>query len=500
MGRPGSSRPIELTSFSGICSPLIAMLTDHLEAQLLRHLGHEPTAGQRRLFQFIPRFIMAPEKDEVLMVKGYAGTGKTTAMRSLVRTLQEHKLKVELLAPTGRAAKVLQRITGRTAYTIHKKIYRQRSSRDGFGTFVLDKNLHYQTIFIVDEASMISNTPAEGSVFGRGKLLDDLLYYVYSGAQCKLILVGDTAQLPPVGRTLSPALEHAELQSHAFSVHEFFLEEVVRQKKESGILVNATLLRKSLEVEEVILPQLRLDHYPDIQYVYGTDILELLGTCYDRAGQEETMVVVRSNKQANKYNAGIRSRILWKEEEITKGDLLMVVKNNYFWMTGHERLDFIANGDICEITNIHGFEERYGYRFADLSIRLIDYDDLEMDVKVLLETLNIESASLTAEQHQDLFYTVAEDYAEVSPKKKRWEKVRNDPFFNALQVKFAYAVTCHKAQGGQWKNVFVDHGYFTDDMLNREYLRWLYTAFTRTTEHLYLVNFSKKFFPEGSVE
>jgi len=476
------------------------MLTDHLESLLINHLGHDPTPGQMKLFQFVPHFLLALEKDEILLVKGYAGTGKTTAMRSLVKTLQQFKLKVVLLAPTGRAAKVLRKITGHAAFTIHKKIYRQKSSKDGFGTFILDKNLHTQTLFIVDEASMISNASPEGSIFGSGQLLEDLLYYVYSGTQCKLILVGDTAQLPPVGRTLSPALDLPELQSHGFQVHEFFLEEVVRQQKESGILQNATQLRKSLGAKQIRYPQFRTDHYPDIQYVHGNDFLELLGQCYDTSGQEETMVVVRSNKQANKYNAGIRSRILWREEEISRSDLLMVVKNNYFWMAEHEQLDFIANGDICEIISIQGFEERYGYRFADLSIRLIDYDDLEVDVKVILETLHLESASMSSKQHQDLFYLVAEDYADVSPKKKRWEKVKNDPYFNALQVKFAYAVTCHKAQGGQWKNVFIDHGYFVDDMMSREYIRWLYTAFTRTTDMLYLVNFSKKFFPEGLLE
>ena len=320
----------------------LTMLTDHLQKQLIRHLGHEPTSVQLRVLDMLPQFILDLDRDEILLLKGYAGTGKTTLMRSLVMTMREHKRKVILLAPTGRAAKVLHRITRYPAHTIHKRIYRQKSSRDGLGTFVLDKNLTLDTLFVVDEASMISNTALEGSIFGSGKLLEDLLYYVYSGTRCKLILIGDTAQLPPVGRELSPALEAAALETHGFPVHEFFLDEVVRQDKESGVLVNATLLRNSLKGTLPDLPRIQLAEFKDIQYVNGEEFLDLLQYCYDTDGFEETMVVVRSNKQANNYNSGIRSRILWREEEISRGDLMMVVKNNYHWISQHEQMDFIA--------------------------------------------------------------------------------------------------------------------------------------------------------------
>ncbi len=461
--------------------------------RLVSNLGHEPTRGQRTLFQFLPQFLDNPEPDDILLVKGYAGTGKTTAMSSLVRTLHHFKIKTVLLAPTGRAAKVFTGITGMPARTIHKKIYRQKSSKDGFGTFVLDKNLHTKTFFIVDEASLISNAPSEHSIFGSGRLLEDLLSYVYSGNQNKLILVGDTAQLPPIGRDVSPALEKNELSKQGFRVFEFFLSEVVRQDEESGILENATSLRNSIQSVESGFPELRLSGFDDIMYLYGEDFLDSLNECYENNGFEETMVVVRSNKQANRYNAGIRSRILWREEQISRGDYLMVVKNNYFWMADHENLDFIANGDIFEVVGIGNYEDRFGHHYANISVRLVDYEGAELDVKVLLDTLDIESASLPSDAHKEMFYAVAEDYADITPKRKRWEKVKNDPYFNALQVKFAYAITCHKAQGGQWKNVFIDHGYFVEDMMGREYLRWLYTAFTRATRNLYLVNFNKQF-------
>lgn len=476
------------------------MLKNHILKYLQEYLGHDPTAGQETLLTNLPDFLLHPEKDEILLLKGYAGTGKTTMMKALVKTLGKFRLKSVLLAPTGRAAKVLSNITGKPAYTIHKKIYRQKSAKDGFGTFVLDKNLHSNTFFIVDEASLISNTSTDLSVFGSGKLLEDLLYFVYDGNRCKLIIVGDMAQLPPVGREISPALDAMELKVYGFEVKEFFFNEVVRQSAESGILWNATQVRNELEKNKPGLPGLRLSNFEDIRYITGNDFLDELGISYDTSGIEETMVVVRSNKQANHYNTGIRNRILWKEDKISIGDYMMVVKNNYFWIGENKQVDFIANGDIFEIQKIYGYEERYGYNYANVKIRLVDYIDTELDVKIILDTLNIETASIPMEEQKELFYYVSQDYNDISSKKKRYEKVREDPFFNALQVKFAYAVTCHKAQGGQWKNVFIDHGYFIDEMLSKEYLRWLYTAFTRSTSKLYLVNFNKRFFKEGELD
>lgn len=476
------------------------MLKDHIQAKLIEFLDHEPTPGQILFNTYLPDFLLQENQDEVLVLKGYAGTGKTTSIKAMVKTLEYFHIRSVLMAPTGRAAKVMTAISGSPAYTIHKKIYRQKSSKDGFGVFALDRNLYKNTFFIVDEASMISNEANELSIFGSGKLLDDLLYYVYSGKNCKLILVGDTAQLPPVGKDTSPALNITEIKAQGFVVHECFFNEVIRQSSESGILFNATLLREKLKEKHPGKVVFTMKGFDDIQYLPGSLLLDELSDCYNSAGTEDTMVIVRSNKQANMYNAGIRSQILWKEERISTGDLLMVVKNNYFYSDENEQFDFIANGDIVKIKKIFGYEERYGYRFADVRIQLVDYDETELDVKLLLDTLDLEAASLASEAHKDLFFSVAEDYASIKSKKKRYEEVRNDLFFNALQVKFAYAITCHKAQGGQWKNVFIDHGYFVDDMYNREYLRWLYTAFTRATDKLYLVNFNKSFFREEDIE
>ena len=469
------------------------MIKDHIYNLLKTYFDHELTSGQENFLMNFPDFILFPDKREMVLLKGYAGTGKTTVMKSVVKTLSKLKLRSVLLAPTGRAAKVLANITGKPAFTIHKKIYRQRSAKDGFGTFVLNKNLYSNTIFIVDEASMISNTRIDNTVFGSGKLLDDLLSFVTSGNKCKLVLVGDVAQLPPVGKVISPALEPDELELYGFDVKEFYFNEVVRQAENSGILWNATHIRQTIASGANSMPGLQLGGFEDISYVMGNDFLEELSNSYDDTGVEDTIVVVRSNKQANKYNAGIRNRILWREEEITVGDLMMVVKNNYHWIDDNEMIDFIANGDIFEILKIYGYTERYGRRFADLEIRLVDYNDIELDVKVMLDTISLETASMSSESNKEFFYLVADDYNDLKPKKKMYDAVKEDGFFNALQVKFSYAVTCHKAQGGQWKNVFIDHGYFVDDMMNTEYLRWLYTAFTRATEKLFLVNFTKKF-------
>ncbi|MFY9153604.1 MAG: AAA family ATPase [Prolixibacteraceae bacterium] len=474
------------------------MIKKHIQKEILANLEKSPTAGQEELAGKLAGFISESGPDAVFLLKGYAGTGKTTMLSSLVKTLTAFKFRSVLLAPTGRAAKVLSGYTGHVAYTIHKNIYRQQSSGDGMGRFVLDKNLFKDTFFIVDEASMVSNSNGESSIFGSGRLLEDLIEYVYSGINCRLILVGDTAQLPPVGLDVSPALSVNELNSYDRDVVEYELTDVVRQDQNSGILYNATFIRNLITEGYYDSQYFYLECKPfnDIRRIGGADLIEEISTCYDKFGLFETIVVTRSNKRANKFNEGIRSSILYKDADISIGDLLMIVKNNYFWLEENEKIDFIANGDIAEIIGISKYEELYGFRFVNVSLRLIDYPDIEIDCKIILDALSIETASLSSDQTRKLFDAVSEDYMDIRSKKKRWEKIRENPYFNALQVKFAYAVTCHKAQGGQWKAVFVDQGYLTDEMLNVEFLRWLYTAFTRPTERLYLVNFNKEFFEE----
>lgn len=476
---------------------LSPMLKTHLSNRILANLPFEPTSGQLDLAIALGDFITSPIDGNIFLLKGYAGTGKTSMISALVATLDEFKINSVLLAPTGRAAKVLSAYSGKNAYTIHKKIYRQQSTTDGTSRFSLDRNLLKNTFFLVDEASMLANNGGEASVFGSGRVLDDLYEFVNMGNNCKLILIGDTAQLPPVGMSISPALDASELGMYGVHVKEHELTEVVRQNQQSGILYNATALREFIADNQLFAGYfpIELEGFPDVYRISGGDLIESIATCYDRYGDQETMVVSRSNKRANKFNQGIRSTILYKEEQITSGDLIMVVKNNYFWLAEDEKVDFIANGDIAEIIRINKREELYGFHFADVSLRLLDYD-LEVDCKILLDTLDIETASLTYEDNLRLFHAVAEDYQDIRSKKERWEKIKANPHFNALQVKFAYAVTCHKAQGGQWDAVFVDHGYLLEEMLDVEFLRWLYTAFTRSVKELYLVNFNKEFFGE----
>jgi len=474
------------------------MIKNHIRSEILNNIGKSPTQGQEELSDKLSDFITDFDPDAIFVLKGYAGTGKTTMLGSLVKTFLKFKFKSVLMAPTGRAAKVLTGYSGHTAYTIHKTIYRQQSSSDGMGRFVLNKNLLKDAFFIVDEASMVSNSNADSSIFGSGRLLEDLIEYVYSGSNCKLILVGDTAQLPPVGLDVSPALSKKELDFYDRKIFEYELTEVVRQDQDSGILFNATYIR-NLITSGFYSPgyfHIQYKTFDDIRRLSGADLIEEISTCYNRFGLFETIVVTRSNKRANKFNEGIRSTILYKEADISVGDLLLIVKNNYFWLEANETIDFIANGDIAEIASINKYEELYGFRFANVSLRLLDYPDIEFDCKIILDTLSIEAASLTSEQNRKLFDAVAEDYADIRSKKLRWEKIKANPYFNALQVKFSYAVTCHKAQGGQWKAVFVDQGYVTEEMLNIEFLRWLYTALTRPTERLYLVNFNKEFFED----
>ena len=464
---------------------------------ILQKLGHEPTGGQMEMIDKLALFISSPESDSLFLLKGYAGTGKTSTISALVKVLDELKIKFVLLAPTGRAAKVLSKQSGKTASTIHKKIYRQQAGADGLSRFSLDRNLSKNTVFVVDEASMISNLPQDHSVFGSGFLLSDLIEYMLGGFNCKLIVSGDTAQLPPVGLSMSPALEPAELSLFGLEIISLELRDVVRQTEDSGILKNATFIRnRIMEGSQSGFWQINMKGFEDIIRLEGDQLIDEISNCYSRTGMEETIVITRSNKRANLFNEGIRKTILYREDQIAKGDLLMVVKNNYHWSKQFEELDFIANGDITEIIRIHKYEERYGFHFANVVLRLIDYQDLEVDCKILLETLSVEAPALSSEDNKRLFEAISEDYEEIRNRRERWKKIREDPYFNALQVKYSYAVTCHKAQGGQWKAVFLDHGYLTSDMIDREFLRWLYTAFTRAEERLYLVNFHKDFFPE----
>jgi exodeoxyribonuclease-5 len=475
------------------------MLKNHVAEKIRESLKFIPTSDQTKAIVGLADFVTNPQSQKIFLLKGYAGTGKTTLISALTSTLTSLNIGTVLLAPTGRAAKVLSQYAKKTAYTIHKKIYRQKSLSEADAVFVKDKNLSANTIFLVDEASMISNYSPEASVFGSGCLLDDLIEYVYSGNNCKLILIGDSAQLPPVGLDISPALDPDELKAcYNFEIEECVLTQVVRQDHESGILSNATELRLMLDNEKDGFPVLRTEAFSDIIKLGGSELIEELSSAHYKYGVEDTIVISRSNKRANRFNQGIRNTVLYREEEIAAGDLLMVVKNNYFWASDIENVDFIANGDIVEIVKIRKYLNMYGFRYAEVTVRFPDYNNVELDTMIMLDTLDLESASLGYEETKKLFFMILEDYADIKTKNKRYEKVRDNKFFNALQVKFAYAVTCHKAQGGQWKAVFVDQGYLTDELLNREYYRWLYTALTRATEKLYLVNFKKEFFPDES--
>ena len=470
------------------------MLRNFISHQILENLDFQPTAGQSELIGELGEFLASDNYSELMLIRGYAGTGKTTLINSLVRTLDALKQKCVLLAPTGRAAKVLSAYTHQSAWTIHKKIYRQKSGKDGLGEFVLDRNLHKYTYFIVDEASMIGERSGD-SFFGSGDLLRDLLDYVELGSNCRLILVGDTAQLPPVGLEVSPALNRSRLEGFGYQVKEIELTDVVRQSQDSGILHNATSIRNLITEGIADYPDFDFSSFDDVTLLGGADLLEAIGASYDRFGAGETIVVTRSNKRANRFNSGIRSQILWREEQVSPGDLLMVVKNNYFWKDPENRVDFIANGDIVRVEKVLQSEEVHGHKFSNLRIVLPDYGDLEIDVKVLLDVIDLDAPSLNYAQQRTLYNSVAEDYPTAVNRKQVSDKIALDPYYNALQVKFAYAVTCHKAQGGQWKSVFLDQGFFTDEMLSMDYLRWLYTAFTRASEQLHLVNLAKQFVP-----
>jgi exodeoxyribonuclease V len=469
---------------------------------LLGFFPFETTPGQKSLLIRLSEFILGRNSDQIFVLKGYAGTGKTTLVTSLVKAMPALNGKTVLLAPTGRAAKVLSNYTQKQAFTIHKKIYIRRATEEGGFAFHLQQNLHSNTIFIIDEASMISNSGGltKGGAFGGGSLLDDLIEYVFSGTNCKLIFIGDTAQLPPVGMDVSPALDIEFLKaSYSFSAAHYELTEVVRQTGSSGILVNATALREQIRTDETFQPHFETGEFTDVIRIDGADLEDALNEAYNKFGAEDTMIVCRSNKRANIYNQQIRARIRWQESEISAGDYMMVVKNNYFWLPEESKAGFIANGDIVEILRVGKIQEMHGFRFADIRVRMIDYpDEADLEVRVLLDTIMSEAPSLSQAESKKLFDSVMEDYSDVADRRMRLKKVKEDGFFNALQVKFAYSVTCHKAQGGQWPCVFVEQGYLTDEMLNKEYLRWLYTAITRASQKLYLVNFNKEFFDQKS--
>lgn len=465
------------------------MLGDYLYNNIISALPFEPTTQQNELIKLLADYIVEPAAEKVFLLKGYAGTGKTSVVSALVRALDQLQQKTILLAPTGRAAKVISSYAGFPAFTIHKKIYRQKSLSES--AFQLADNLHTNTLFIVDEASMISNMGAEKE-FGSGFLLDDLINYVYNSANCSLLLLGDTAQLPPVMQENSPALERNKLEGYGLKVTEYTLTQVVRQALESGILYNATLLRKALEDNLTSqLPRMKLTKFNDIKSLSGMDLVDEIQRSYDGVGVEDTIVITRSNKSSNIYNNGIRGRVMMREDEVSNGDLLMVTRNNYFWNKPYKEIDFIANGDILEVVRVRGHREMYGFRFVDLTLHSLDFD-WEIDARIWLDSLQSESPAKTNELSKQLFELVAEDYQHIGNKRERYKEIFENEYMNALQVKFAYSITCHKAQGGQWKKVFIDMGIYPDMPIDSSYYRWLYTALTRATEQIFFVNYIGK--------
>ena len=501
------------------------MIIDELKYKILQQFGFPPTQEQAHALEVFAEFLTDRDPHAVMILRGSAGTGKTTLSGAIVRTLKEIRQKVMLLAPTGRAAKVFSLNSGSPAYTIHRRIYREKSFSGVEGQFNLNDNLYTDTLFMVDEASMIANMGLGGMSFGSGCLLDDLVHFVYQGRNDRLLLIGDKAQLPPVGEEESPALHAAMLEGYGLKVYECDLNEVLRQSEKSGILYNATMIRQMITHDDITqLPKIHFAGYSDIKPMPGAELIEALADSYHHVGLDDTIVVTRSNKRANIFNQGIRNMVLDREEELSQGDILMIVKNNYYWMEeerkkikeieerrvksegtepgtathkvqsskfqvqSNEIPAFLANGDRAKVLKVRRRIDLYGFRFATLLLQFPDYDNYELEATVLLDTLTSEAPALTHEQQEQLFHQIEEDYQDIPLKADRMKAIRQDQFFNALQVKFAYAVTCHKAQGGQWAHVYVDQGYMTDDMLNPDYIHWLYTAFTRATEMLYLVN------------
>lgn len=483
------------------------MNIEELKYQILQQFGFPPTPEQAQALDVFVQFMTDSNPHAVMILRGSAGTGKTSLSGAIVRTLRAVRQKVMLLAPTGRAAKVFSLNSGMPAYTIHRRIYREKAFAGVDGQFNLNDNLYTDTLFMVDEASMIANLGLGGTTFGSGCLLDDLIHFVYQGRNDRLLLIGDKAQLPPVGEEESPALSAAMLQGYGLSVYECDLNEVVRQSQQSGILFNATCIRQMITHDDITqLPKIRFSGFSDIREMPGAELIEALGDSYHQVGLDDTIVVTRSNKRANIFNQGIRNMVLDREEELESGDMLMIVKNNYYWMEeerkkikeseerkvqSNELPAFLANGDRAKVMKVSRRIDLYGFHFATLLLKFPDYDNYELEATVLLDTLTSEAPALTHDQQEQLFHKIEEDYQDIPLKADRMKAIRQDPYFNALQVKFAYAVTCHKAQGGQWSHVYVDQGYMTDDMLTPDYIHWLYTAFTRATEMLYLVNWPK---------
>jgi tRNA A37 threonylcarbamoyladenosine biosynthesis protein TsaE len=465
------------------------MIQDELKYRIIQVLGLSPTPEQAQALDVFTQFMTDRDDQVVMILRGSAGTGKTTLAGAIVKAMAALKQKLILLAPTGRAAKVFSLNAGHAAYTIHRRIYRQKSAGD-LSAFNLNVNLNRDTLFIVDEASMIANLGIGETAFGSGCLLDDLMQFVYNGQNCRLLLIGDRAQLPPVGEEESPALSAHVLRGYGMRVYETDLNQVLRQSEDSGILWNATMIRNLWRGEAgmVRLPKICFHGFTDIQVVMGNELVDNLSSSYYHAGMDETIVITRSNKRANIYNQGIRNMVLDRDEELCRGDLLMIVKNNYFWTEGAKEIPFLANGDRAVVQRVRNVHELYGFRFAEVTMTLPDYDDYELTATVCLDTLTTEAPALTHEQQEQLFNAVMEDYADFTVKTERIKKLKSDRYYNALQIKFSYAVTCHKAQGGQWAHVYLDQGYMTDDMLTPDYIHWLYTAFTRATEKLYLVN------------
>ena len=486
------------------------MVVDELKYKILQQFGFPPTQEQANALDVFARFLTDRNPQVVMILRGSAGTGKTSLSGAIVRTLQAIRQKVMLLAPTGRAAKVFSLNSGTPAYTIHRRIYREKSFSGVDGQFNLNDNLFTDTLFMVDEASMVANLGLGGMNFGSGCLLDDLVHFVYQGRNDRLMLIGDKAQLPPVGEEESPALNAAMLQGYGLTVYECDLNEVLRQSEQSGILYNATMIRQMITHDDITqLPKIRFTGFSDIRQMPGAELIEALADSYHHVGLDDTIVVTRSNKRANIFNQGIRNMVLDREEELSQGDILMIVKNNYYWMEEERKKikekdnqvpsndipAFLANGDRAKVLKVRRRIDLYGFRFATLLLQFPDYGNYELEATVLLDTLTSEAPALTHEQQEQLFHQIEEDYQDIPLKADRMKAIRQDQFYNALQVKFAYAGTCHKAQGGQWAHVYVDQGYMTDDMLTPDYIHWLYTAFTRATEMLYLVNW-----PETQIE
>lgn len=494
------------------------MIGEEITFRITQNMGFAPTREQAKAIEVFCQFISDRDNRSVMILRGSAGTGKTTLGGAIVRAMHTLHQRLVLLAPTGRAAKVFSLHSGLPAFTIHRRIYRQKSIDAGMGGFSLNDNLYRNTLFIVDEASMVANQRLSADSFGSGCLLDDLVSYIYAGdTGCRLLLIGDSAQLPPVGEEESPAMQAEVLEGYGLKVFQTDMSEVLRQESQSGILYNATVIRTMITHDEMTcLPVIRFKGFADIRFVPGSELIEQLSSSYSEVGLDETMVITRSNKRAGIYNQGIRNMVLGREEELSTGDMLMIVKNNYFWiksekrsapvagqsaafsisqqpavqtdLAGSQPFEFIANGDRAKVWRVRNVRELYGFRFADVTLQFPDYDDYELTATVVLDSLTTESPALTSEQQEHLFQSVMDDYFDIPHKADRLKSVKSDPYYNALQVKFAYAVTCHKAQGGQWSHVYVDQGYMTDDMLTPDYIHWLYTAFTRASEKLYLVN------------